>query len=60
VSTRVHAWRDKYRRYVHTGAGSLTIDPGETCIVIVGRDLDAAVLKALGVEVVVLNTEPPK
>lgn len=51
---RLAAWKDSRRRYIHTGIGTVIVDPGETCIVIVGRSFDAAVLKALGVEMVVV------
>lgn len=51
---RLVAWRDTRRRYLHTAIGSVVVDPGETAIVIVGRNFDAAVLKALGVEMVIV------
>lgn len=55
---RLAAWKDSRRRYIHTGIGTVVVDPGETCIVIVGRNFDAAVLRALGVEMVMSIEEP--
>lgn len=53
TDVRLAAWKDSRRRYIHTGIGTIVVDPGETAIVIVGRSFDAAVLKALGVEMIV-------
>ena len=57
TDVRLAAWRDTRRRYLHTGIGTIVVDPGETAIVIVGRNFDAAVLKALGVEMIVSVTK---
>jgi hypothetical protein len=51
------AWKDSRRRYLHTGIGTIIVDPGETAIVIVGRDFDAALLKALGIEMIATHEE---
>lgn len=52
---RLVAWQDSRRRYLHTAIGSITVDPGETAIVIVGRNFDTAVLRALGIETVLVS-----
>ena len=62
---RLVAWKDSVnRRHLHTAVGSIVVEKGETAIVIIGRNFDAAVLKALGVEMVIVagdaRLEPPK
>lgn len=44
---RVRVWRDEYRRVIPTGDGPMVCEPGETCIVVCGRDLDAGAVEAL-------------
>lgn len=48
--TRVLAWQDKkLRRRMFDGQTWFDVEPGEVVVVIVGRDLDARLLTALGV-----------
>jgi hypothetical protein len=56
--TKILAWQDKEtRRRMFDGAQWFDVEKGEVVIVIVGKDLDARVLAALGVTT---ETEPPK
>jgi hypothetical protein len=48
--TKILAWQDSdRRRRMFDGQAWFDVEIGETCIVIIGRNLDAKVLKALGV-----------
>lgn len=48
--TKILAWQDKdRRRRMFDGEQWFDVLPGESVIIIVGRDLDTRVMKALGV-----------
>lgn len=47
---RIHMWRDDHRRFLTTGAGNITIEPGETCIVIVADRLTPGLLALVEAE----------
>lgn len=48
--TKIMAWQDKHlRRRMFDGQQWFDVQPGETVVIIVGKDLDARVLTALGV-----------
>ncbi len=56
---RARIWRDDlHRRYIATGDGSMVVEPGETCILVVGKDLDARLLAALTQEVQPVEVVP--
>lgn len=51
MTFRVVAWQDKEkRRRLFDGINWFDAEVGESVIVIIGKDLDARVMKALGVE----------
>ena len=55
VSVKAHAGAPS-TAYVQTERAAYG-EPGETCIVIVGRTFDASILRALGVEMIVTSEE---
>jgi hypothetical protein len=50
VNFRIRAWQDKHkRRRLFDGVVWFDAEAGESVIVIIGKDLDARVMRALGV-----------
>ena len=59
TDVRLVAWKDTVnRRHLHTAVGSIVVERGEVAIVIIGREFDPAVLKALGVEMIIVAGDP--
>jgi hypothetical protein len=49
---RFRVWRDdEHRRFIPTGDGTLVVEKGETCVVLVGKTLDKRLLDALNVSI---------